>query len=144
MKKTLIILFAVAAGYSIACAQKPGVVLSDTKGWHKIGTTTVDFQRDTDAISVMGADRFAAIRFKVENASVNLVSLKVYYEDGTSEDVSTNFPFLVQAPGESRVIDLKGGERSLKKVQFTYSTVNNKKDKKAHVELWGLKTNTTK
>lgn len=144
MKKALILLFAVIISYSNANAQKAGVVLSDTKGWHKIGSATVDFQRDTDEIYVLGADRFADLKFKVENASINLIGLKVYFEDGTTEDVTSNFPFSVQAPGESKVINLKGGERDLKKVRFTYSTVNNMKDKKATVELWGLKTNVNK
>jgi hypothetical protein len=123
MKKFLMILFAVAASYGITSAQKPGVVISDAKGWHKIGTLTADFQRETDEISVFLADRFAAIKFKVEDASINLSSLKVFYEDGTVEDVTGMFPMAIQAPGESKVIDLKGTERELKKVQFTYSTV---------------------
>lgn len=144
MKKILIILFAIAAGYGISSAQKPGVVISDTKGWHKIGTLHADFTRETDEISVLLADKFSAIKFKVEDAPINLNSLKIYYEDGTVEDVTANFPFAIQAPGESKIVNLKGGERELKKVQFTYSSVNNAKDKKAKVELWGLKTNADK
>src|SRR5262245_61730028 len=141
MKKVLIILFAIAASYGITSAQKPAVVVSDAKGWHKIGTMHADFQKETDEIAVFLADRFAAIKLKVDEAPINLTALKVFYEDGTVEDVTSNFPFSIQPPGESKVIDLKGTERELKKVQFTYSSVNNKKDKKAKVELWGLKTN---
>ena len=141
MKKVLIILFAIAASYGITSAQKPAVVVSDAKGWHKIGSVHADFQKETDEISVLGADRFAAIKFKVDEAPINLITLKVFYEDGTVEDVTAYFPFSIQPPGESKVIDLKGTERDIKKVQFTYSSVNNKKDKKAKVELWGLKTN---
>jgi hypothetical protein len=157
MKKVLIILFTIAASYGIANAQKPAVIVSDAKGWHKIGTLTADFQRETDEISVFLADRFAALKFKVEGASINLASLKVFYEDGTVEDVTGMFPMAIQAPGESKVIDLKGTERELKKVQFTYNSVegtgvkrdnsnqpdnvNRDRDKKAKVELWGLKTN---
>jgi len=141
MKKILIMLFAVAASYGIANAQKPAVVVSDAKGWHKIGTLHADFQKEIDEISVFMADRFAALKFKVEGASLNLNALKVFYEDGTVEDVTGTFPYAIQAPGESKVIDLKGTEREIKKVQFTYSSIENKKDKNAKVELWGLKTN---
>jgi hypothetical protein len=141
MKKVLIILFTIAASYGITQAQKPAVVVSDAKGWHKIGTLTADFQRETDEIAVFMADRFASLKFKVEGASINLTSLKVFYEDGTVEDVTMNLPFAIQAPGESKVIDLKGRESELKKVSFTYSSLNNAKDKKAKVELWGMKTN---
>ncbi len=141
MKKILIILFTVATSYGITNAQKPGVVISDAKGWHKIGSLHADFQKETDEISVLLADKFAALKLKIEDAPINIKSMKVFYEDGTIEDVTANLPFSIQPPGESKVIDLKGTERELKKVQFTYSTVNNMKDKKAEVELWGLKTN---
>ncbi len=141
MKKVLIILFAIAASYGITSAQKPAVIVSDAKGWHKIGTLHADFQRETDEIVVFMADRFASIKFKVEEAPISLTSLKIFYEDGTVEDVTGMFPLSIQSPGESKVIDLKGRESELKKVQFTYASLNNAKDKKAKIELWGLKTN---
>ena len=47
----------------------------------------------------------------------------------------------VIAGNESRVIDLNGGERSLKKIVFVYKTLPNQKAEKAEVAVWGLKTN---
>ena len=88
----------------------------------------------------MGADRFAAIKFKVDDAPIHLMDLEVYYESGDKQDINVNFP--IKPKGESRVIDLKGGERNLKKIVFVYKTLENRKDVKAHVEVWGLKTNT--
>jgi hypothetical protein len=140
MKKILMILILAVAGvYGTASAQKAAVVLSDKTGWHKIGETTVDFQKERDEISVMGADRFASIKFVVDKEPINLISLEVYYESGDKQDVKVNMP--IKSPGESRVIDLNGGERTLKKIVFVYKTVPNSKDKKAHVEIWGMKTN---
>jgi hypothetical protein len=57
--------------------------------------------------------------------------------DPNREDISVRSP--IQAGQESRVIDLKGTSRELKKVVFTYRTLPNSKDEKAKVELWGLR-----
>lgn len=139
MKKLITILLALTASYRITSAQEPAVIMSDKTGWHKIGETTVDFKNDRDEIAVMGADRFAAIRFKVTDATIDLRDLEVYYESGDKQDIQVRTPVVKGA--ESRVIDLNGGERSLKKIVFLYKTIPNQKEEKAHVEIWGLKTN---
>jgi hypothetical protein len=117
----------------------PAVMLSDKSGWHKIGERNVDFVKDRDEILVLVADRFAALKFKVTEASINLLDLEVYYESGDKQDIHLNNP--VMSGTESRVVDLNGGERSLKKIVFVYKTLPNQSKEKAHVEVWGLKTN---
>src|SRR5687768_13958288 len=140
MKKLLIIMsFVVAAGYLKLSAQQPGVVLSDKPGWHKIAETTVDLKKEKDEVMVMVADRFASIKFKVTDAAVDFMHAEIFYEKGDSQYVMLRSP--ITAPGETRVIDLKGGaERSIKKIVFQYKTLANRKDEKAHVEIWGMKT----
>ncbi len=141
-KKLIIILLVIAGGYGTAIAQTPAVMLSDKAGWHKIGEQTVSFQKERDEILVLVADRFASIKFKVTEAPIDLMSLEIYYESGDKQDVKINTP--IKEKGESRVIELNGGERNLKKIVFVYKTLPNRKDVKAHVEVWGLKTNTDK
>ncbi|MEP7168088.1 MAG: hypothetical protein ABI855_01830 [Bacteroidota bacterium] len=138
-KKILIVLFLLASGFETMFAQQPAVILSDKKGWHKIGETTVDFKKDRDEILVMGADRFAAIKFEVTDAAIDLQDLEIYYENGPNQNVEVRAPLIVGH--ESKVIDLIGGERALKKIVFVYKTLPNRKDEKAHVLVWGLKTN---
>jgi hypothetical protein len=116
----------------------PSVMISDKAGWHKIGERHVDFVKDRDELLVMGADRFSAIKFKVTEASIELIDLEVYYESGDKQDIQVRSP--LKAGMESRVIDLNGGERSLKRIVFVYKTLPNQKDEKANVEIWGLKT----
>ncbi|MCD6065845.1 MAG: hypothetical protein K0S33_671 [Bacteroidetes bacterium] len=139
MKKIICILAIAIATVNTAVAQTK-VVISDKKGWHKIGQTTVDFSKDRDEVKVVGADRFAALIFKVEDAPIDLVELEVYYESGDNQKIKVGYP--VKAPGQSKEIDLNGGERSIKKIVFVYKTLPNRKDVKANVEIWGLKTNT--
>lgn len=115
------------------------VMVSDKKGWHKIGERTVDFTKDTDEIIVTGADRFASLQFKAIDASVHLMSVEVYYDAGEKQIINVNSP--LSAGKSSRVIDLKGVEKDLKKIVFVYKTIPNQTADKATLEVWGLKTN---
>ena len=141
MKKVFLIMLLAVAGVSgVAYAQSPRVITSDKAGWHKIGETTVDFKKERDEISVLGADKFSAIKFRVADEPIDLVEAYVVYESGDDQKININSH--VKAPGDSRQIDLNGGERSIKKIGFVYKTLPNAADKKAHLEIWGYKTNT--
>jgi hypothetical protein len=118
------------------------VVLSDKTDWHKIGETTVNFDTDRDEVNVSGADKFAILKFRVTDVPIHLMSMEAYFDDGDKQKINVNFP--IKPRGESREIELKGGERDLKKVVFVYKTIANRNDREAHVELWGLKTNQDK
>ncbi len=142
MKKIILFVLIVIANYTGTFAQKPGVVLSDKEGWHKIGETTVDFKTETDEIMVMGADKFGFVKIKIDDAPINLISFKIYLEDGDEQNVLIGEE--VKARGETRTVPLNNGEREIKKVVFIYKTVPNAENKKAHVELWGMKTNSDK
>jgi hypothetical protein len=138
MKKILIVLMLFAPAFIfVAHAQKPAVMMNDKPGWHKIGEVTADFKAEKDELIVLGADRFKSIKIKVTDAPIHIADLEVFYESGDNETISLKSDF--KAGGESRVIDLKGTDRALKKVVFVYNTVPNSKNDKAHVELYGLK-----
>ncbi len=143
MKKIVaLILISILGNFGTAYAQKPAIILSDKSGWHKIGKVTVDFKKEKDEISVLVADRFAKIKFKVEDAPIDLISLEIYFESGDKQNIVINSK--IKSSGESDVININGGERNLKKIVFVYKTLPNRKDKKAKVEVWGFKTNTDK
>jgi hypothetical protein len=133
--KNIIMLALIIVGSNMF-AQKPEIITSDKAGWHKIAETRVDFETETDEIIVLGKDKFDYIKIMVKDASINLVSFIIIFEDGTSQNVSIGKE--IKATGETRVVDLKGS-KSIKKVSLIYKTVTNKKDEKANIELWGLK-----
>ena len=135
----MIMMFAFVAVSGTAWAQTPAVIVSDKTGWHKIGETTVDFKKERDEIAVLGADRFSAIKFKVLDESIDLISAEVIYESGDPQNININIH--VKSPDYSRQIDLNGTERAIKKIVFVYKTLPNMAEKKAHLEIWGLKTN---
>lgn len=143
MKKIALVLFLAFVGVnSQGFAQNPKVIMSDKKGWHKIGETIVDFTKEKDEISVIGADKFASLVFKITDAPINIMDIDIYFEDGTTQKVNLNVP--IKAPGQSKEITVKGGERDIKKIVFVYKTVANQNDEKSHIEIWGSKTNADK
>jgi hypothetical protein len=89
--------------------------------WRVIGTTHAGFKADHDAIVVTGpADNFRKIKFKVTDAPLNLLRLVVTYDNGVPDKIEVRFN--IPQGGESRVIDLNGGSRSLKRIDFWYDT----------------------
>ena len=123
--------------------QKPAVVISNEPGWHKIGETTADFSREKDEVAVIGANRFASLKFRVTDAPIEISDVTVTFSDGTTKNIKVGMP-LKQAGDSSREIDLPGSEANVTKITFTYKTVGNSTNKKAHVEIWGMKTNADK
>jgi hypothetical protein len=139
MKTLITLLFLATIGLTVAQAQKPVIVISDKAGWQKLGATTVNFEKDYDEVLVIGANRFASLKFMVKYAPVHFISMEVFFVGNTKETIQLND--VVKDEGEGKTIHLKGGERNIKKVVFIYKTLPNRTDKKAHVVLWGFKTN---
>jgi hypothetical protein len=141
MKKLIFTLGTIFLGITAINAQKPAVVVHDKQGWHKIGETTVDFEQEQDQVAVLVADRFAALKFKVTDAPIELIDIDVIFTEGDKQNIRVGYAIKKEGDN-SREIDLKGGsERSIKTITFRYKTIENRKDKKARVEIWGRKTN---
>ncbi|HSD06901.1 hypothetical protein [Flavobacterium sp.] len=142
MKKLALMLLLVASSTTLfAQTSVPKVVVNDKDGWHKIGETTVSFDKDTDKIPIVGANRFAAIKIKVTEAPINLKSFDVAYGDNQVKNVAIGKE--IKSEGETSIAQL-GGEKVVKRVDLHYNTVAHGNNKKAHVEVWGLKTNPDK
>ncbi|MEO8086456.1 MAG: hypothetical protein ABI763_06535 [Bacteroidota bacterium] len=137
MKKKITLLAAFAMSVCILSAQQPAIMVSPAAGWHKIATTTADFKKERDEVSVLGADQFSAIRFKVTDAPLDLQDLEIWFENGTKQDVQVRTP--LQVGMESRIINIQGGAQDIDKIVFVYKTLPNRKDDKAEVEIYGLK-----
>ena len=138
MKKVILVFFVMSAVLvNRAFAQEPSIMLSDKPGWHKIGEVKADFKMENQSISVMGKDRFKSILLKVTDAPINIEGIQVFYESGDMEEFDVKNE--LKAGAETKKLDMKGGSQEIKKVTFTYKTLPNQQDEKAHVELYGLK-----
>ena len=105
--------------------------------WRLIGQVHAGFKADHDVIVVRGPyDNFRRIKFKVTDAPLNLHRLVVTYDNGEPDRIEVREE--IRQGGESRVIDLRGGTRSLRKIEFWYDTKGSGKGK-ADVTVFGMK-----
>lgn len=102
--------------------------------WKKLGERTVNGSFDKDVIQV-GADdgSFTAVQIKVEGSTLRMYDMKIFFGDGSVQDVPTAMYF--DKDTRSRVIDLPGNRRIIKRVEFKYGNVAGGGN--ARVELWG-------
>lgn len=106
--------------------------------WRVLGVTHARHTADHDAIIVSGPyDYFRKLKFKVTDSPLNMKRMIVRYDDGGAPE-NIEVRYNIPRGGESRVIDLRGGRRKIKSVEFWYDTkgfLNGKAD----VTLFGMK-----
>jgi hypothetical protein len=104
-------------------------------GWEKLGKRSVRLVGDHDVIPVtfLRGD-FRRIQLRVRENGIFINDLVVVYANGNSDRI----PIQNHIPkgGESRVIDLRGGERIIRSVQLYYRSVRNSKGR-AEVSVYG-------
>ena len=120
----------------LALAAMSFTSLSGNAGpWELLGSRKVNYAADHDEIVVTRAEGlFTALQIKVKRGPVNMHRIVVHYGNGEKEEIELRNNF--QAGSESRVIDLPGNKRVIRKVDFLYDT-KNLAQRKAVVELWG-------
>jgi hypothetical protein len=122
MKKRLI-LFSVLSFFIFNAS-----LLAQDRGWEKIGARKVDYRVEKDVLPVTVAKgTFTKLKFFVKNGAVNFKDVKVFYRNGTVQDIEIRKT--IPAGGETRVIDLNGKERVITKIEFIYDTKNSANSK---------------
>ena len=103
-------------------------------GWDKLGERWIEGGVDHDVIEVGRDDgRFRVIKLKAEHSALEMFNIVVIFGDGSKFSPDTR---LVFDQGEwSRDIDLPGGDRVIKRVEFSYGNLPG--GGKAQLELWG-------
>jgi hypothetical protein len=114
MKRTVFLVILVAAAVlAAACASRGG------GGWELLGRKDVSFLVDHDTIDVGRSEgRFRELKILVDGAPVEMRDIRVTFGDGETFHPATRLEF---GPGsETRAIDLPGGNRIIRKIDFVY------------------------
>lgn len=104
------------------------------KDWEKLGSRVVNMKADHDEIMVTLADGiFTKVRLKIMKAPIHLLNMNIVFGNGNNKNVVFNKKF---APGTmTRVIDLPGNKRIIKKVKLNYKSVPTQKGRAVVVLL---------
>ena len=115
----------------------PGASVADKNDWKRLGTAEVKYRAEKDEIKV-GAERgtFHAIKLEARGADLEIFRLLVTYSNGADEELDVRQR--IKAGGQTRPLDLRGSDRSIRKVTLFYKTESGE-DRKARVSLWGRK-----
>lgn len=103
--------------------------------WEKLGERTVRLVRDYDVIPVaLLRGDFRRIRLRVRENGIFIDELVVVYANGNRDHIPMQYH--IPKNGESRIIDLRGGERHIRSIQLYYRSVRNSKGR-AVVQVYG-------
>src|SRR5436190_1643898 len=108
------------AGFAAAGAAALVPVEAFAATWISLGSKTVSLLADHDTIYVgAGVGLFTDVRLHITGNTVFIHSMKITFSSGATQNVNLAFAFL---PGmSSRVINLPGPARFIKKVDLVYS-----------------------
>lgn len=103
--------------------------------WKMIGERAVKFSSDHDVIKVGGNDWYTKLKIKVVDAPLHISNFDVVFENGERFDVAIRQD--IRKGGESRIIDLPGGERRIDRIEFRYRTTGRVAGGTANVIVFG-------
>ena len=135
--KLVLIILSIGGMFSFGVFTEPSysVKKKQTFNWEKLGSRKVNMGADHDEILVTAFEGFfTKIKFKVLDAPILLRSMKIIFGNGEYRRVKVNKKFT--AGMESRVIDLPGNKRIIRKVMINYACVAKHKGSATFV-LWG-------
>jgi hypothetical protein len=114
---SLILLVACMAG----AAQSPN-------RWELLGQREVDFKNDHDQIDVERSEgRFRQIEVRVKNAPIEIFDMVVTL--GNDETFKPKLRHKFTQGSGSRIIDLPGERRTIKRIDFNYKSINRRAGK---------------
>lgn len=107
----------------------------ENRPWELLGARKINYGLDRDEILVTRAEGiFSAVQLRVKRGPINMHKMAIHYGNGEVEEVELRENF--RAGSASRVIDLPGNKRIIRKVVFWYDT-KNLSARKGVIELWG-------
>ncbi|MEZ9197454.1 hypothetical protein [Shewanella sp. 10N.286.54.B9] len=103
--------------------------------WEKLGQRSVKRGVDKDVMHVTIANGgFRQLKIAVKKSPVNIKKIIVEYANGKRDELKLRS--VISAGSESRLMDLRGGKRVIRKVTFYYETIERGRGK-AIVTAWG-------
>jgi hypothetical protein len=115
------ILFLVAATIFLSLSSFNGPVILDE--WERLGSRKVNYRVDRDVIRVGAYEgSFRKLKLVVTGGNLNMHKMVVEYGNGSRDEFELRYNFSRRSG--SRTLDLRGGNRVIKKIIFWYDSKN--------------------
>ncbi len=120
----------------ITMTAEPAVAGRGSNKWTSLGELHVSDRVDRDVLRLENRrGTFDSIRLKVKGHAVQFHDVEIHFENGTKQEVALRS---VIRPGKlSRVIDLQGSQRAIKKIVFVYDAQTLRRGKGAKIHVYG-------
>jgi hypothetical protein len=119
-----------AAGHGL------GLTAADAKPT-PLGAKEVNFLAESDVILVgLREGRFSKLLFEVEKNDLEMLRVVVTYANGVADTIPVRHIF--KEGSRSRIIDLPGRKRIIRKIVFFYQTSGPVREGRALVKVYGL------
>jgi hypothetical protein len=129
MKLTIPLSLVILMAFAVGSAQA-----WENHGWTKLGERTVNGRVDHDVIEVGRIEgKFTKLTLVVERSELELLDFEVTFGDGEHFHPETHHYF--REDSRTRVIDLPGHERVIKRINLRYRNIPGGGE--AKVEVWG-------
>lgn len=117
MKRSFLFLL-ISAWLISGCSSTGGV----GAGWQVLGEQSVNLIIDHDELTLGNTgDALRKIRLKVIDGPVHIINIRIHFDTGGVQNVPVNTT--LKTGQQSKVIDLEGGLRNIRKIGFWYNTV---------------------
>jgi uncharacterized caspase-like protein len=117
-------------------ATSPAPAPPGALNWYELGCQSLSKDDETIRLGRQ-SERFRAIRLRALGLDIQMSQLRVFYNDGPSEDIPVGA--FIRAGERTRPLDLKGDERSLDRLDLVYRFVPTSSGGKAAVCVEGLR-----
>jgi hypothetical protein len=105
------------------------------EGWRQLGSRTVAFRTDRDVITVTGDRQARQLQIVVEGGDLEMQNIQITFANGEAHSPLTRLTF--QEGARSRVIDLPGEQRVIRRIEFRYRSLLGGRDGRATVNVYG-------
>ena len=123
--KVLALSLVLMAGTTVMAAEnarEEATIAQPQNGWDKLGSRVVNMQAEHDVITVTITKGFyTKIKLRVMKAPIHLMNINIIFGNGSNKNVVFNRKF--GAGNWTRVIDLPGNKRVIKKIKLNYKSV---------------------
>ncbi|NOQ72996.1 MAG: DUF2541 family protein [Crocinitomix sp.] len=90
--------------------------------WEKLGVKKVDLKADHDVLVVSFHEGFySKVKFVIRKAPLHLTNVNIVFGNGENKNIIFNKRFA--AGSTTRIIDLPGNKRIIKKIKMNYKTI---------------------